>query len=88
MLDLDELRCQGDQEHNDAENRGRKAVNRNLSQNIAKGYFGGPREIKGGDYLRANISKNSGAKNQVPGISPIVDSAKGAYAQRNIRASR
>lgn len=35
-------------------------MNRNLSPNIAKGMFGGPRGIKGGDYLRANISLNSG----------------------------
>lgn len=27
-------------------------MNRNLSPNIAKGMFGGPREIKGKDYLR------------------------------------
>jgi hypothetical protein len=25
-----------------------------------KGMYGGPRGIKGGDYLRANIKKNSG----------------------------
>lgn len=44
-------------------------MNRNLSPNIAKGMFGGPKTIKGGDYLRANISQNSGG---VPGIaSPI-----------------
>jgi hypothetical protein len=63
-------------------------MNRNLSPSIAKGYFGAPRQIKGGDYLRANLGQNSGAKNQVPGISPIVGSAQGAYAQRNIRAPR
>lgn len=39
-------------------------MNRNLSPNIAKGMYGGPRGIKGGDYLRANISQNSGG---VPG---------------------
>jgi hypothetical protein len=35
-------------------------MNRNLSPNVTKGIFGGPRGIKGGDYLRANIQKNSG----------------------------
>jgi len=35
-------------------------ANRNLSPNVIKGMFGGPRGIKGGDYLRANIEKNSG----------------------------
>jgi hypothetical protein len=34
--------------------------NRNLSANVVKGIFGGPRGIKGGDYLRANITKSSG----------------------------
>jgi hypothetical protein len=34
--------------------------NRNLSANVVKGMFGGPRGIKGGDYLRANVEKNSG----------------------------
>lgn len=32
-------------------------MNRNLSPNIAKGMYGGPREIKGKDYLRnGNVS--------------------------------
>jgi hypothetical protein len=35
-------------------------MNRNLSPNIAKGMFGGPRGIKGGDYLRANLAQTSG----------------------------
>ena len=35
-------------------------MRRNLSPQIAKGYFGAAREIKGADYLRANISQNSG----------------------------
>ena len=35
-------------------------MNRNLSPTVMKGMYGHPREIKGGDYLRANIEKNSG----------------------------
>jgi len=35
-------------------------MNRNLSPNIAKGMYGGPREIKGGDYIRANVAQTSG----------------------------
>lgn len=35
-------------------------ANRNLSPNVLKGMFGGPRGIKGADYLRANIDKGSG----------------------------
>jgi hypothetical protein len=35
-------------------------MNRNLSPNIAKGMFGGPNTIKGGDYLRANLGMTSG----------------------------
>lgn len=35
-------------------------MNRNLSPNVAKGMYGGPRGIKGGDYLRGNISQDSG----------------------------
>jgi hypothetical protein len=61
-------------------------MNRNLSPNIAKGIYGGPRQIKGADYPRANISQTSGAMN--PQVSPIVGSAQGAYAQRNRVASK
>lgn len=46
-------------------------MNRNLSPNIAKGMFGGPKTIKGGDYLRANISQNSG------GLPRIASSVNG-----------
>jgi hypothetical protein len=35
-------------------------MNRNLSPKIAKGMYGAAREIKGADYLRGNIGKNSG----------------------------
>lgn len=35
-------------------------MNRNLSPNVAKGMYGGSRGIKGGDYLRGNVGKNSG----------------------------
>jgi hypothetical protein len=36
-------------------------MNRNLSPNVAKGMYGGPRQIKGGDYSRANMYQTSGA---------------------------
>lgn len=45
-------------------------MNRNLSPNVMKGMYGGPREIKGGDYLRANIEKNSGG---VLGVASTVN---------------
>jgi hypothetical protein len=35
-------------------------MNRNLSPNVAKGMFGGPRGIKGGDYIRGNVGQTSG----------------------------
>lgn len=45
-------------------------MNRNLSPNVMKGMYGGPREIKGGDYLRANVEKNSGG---VLGVASTVN---------------
>lgn len=36
-------------------------MNRNLSPQIAKGMFGGPRGIVGGDYSRSNLAMTSGA---------------------------
>lgn len=45
-------------------------MNRNLSPNIAKGMFGGPKTIKGGDYLRANIGLNSGG---LPNLASYVN---------------
>ena len=45
-------------------------MNRNLSPNVVKGLFGAPRQIKGGDYLRANIEKNSGG---VLGVASTVN---------------
>ena len=35
-------------------------MRRNLSPKVAKGMYGGPRGKKGGDYLRGNVSQNSG----------------------------
>jgi hypothetical protein len=50
-------------------------MNRNLSPNVAKGIYGGPREIKGGDYLRANIGATSGKPPLLP-PSPVNGNAK------------
>lgn len=44
-------------------------MNRNLSPNIAKGMYGGPKTIKGGDYLRANLGMTSGGIPRT--VSPI-----------------
>lgn len=59
-------------------------MNRNLSPNVMKGMYGGPREIKGGDYLRANISQNSGG---VLGVaSPVNGNA--TTVRKNVVAPR
>jgi hypothetical protein len=59
-------------------------VNRNLSPNIAKGMYGGPRAIKGADYSRANVSQTSGATLIVPNTS-VNGNLQGAYAKRNLK---
>jgi hypothetical protein len=59
-------------------------VNRNLSKGIAKGMYGAPRGIKGGDYLRANIGNSSGANGVVP-TNSVNGNLQGAYAKRNLK---
>jgi hypothetical protein len=54
-------------------------MNRNLSPNVMKGMYGGPRGIKGGDYLRANIEKNSGAV-----LQPVSSVNGNANSERKI----
>lgn len=61
-------------------------MNRNLSPMVAKGIYGGPREIKGGDYARGMLGARSGAKPMI--VSPVNGSVQGAYAERNRIASR
>jgi hypothetical protein len=44
-------------------------MNRNLSPNIAKGMYSGPRTNKGADYLRGNIDQVS--RGALRGASPV-----------------
>ena len=44
-------------------------MNRNLSPNIAKGMYSGPRTNKGADYLRGNIDQIS--RGALRGASPV-----------------
>ena len=44
-------------------------MRRNLSPQVAKGMYGGPRGIKGGDYLRGNIDQIS--RGVLGGASPV-----------------
>jgi hypothetical protein len=62
-------------------------MNRNLSPSIAKGMYGGPRGIKGGDYARANTNKTSGATMVVP-TNSVNGNLQGAYAKRNLKGHK
>lgn len=59
-------------------------MNRNLSKGIAKGMYGAPRGIKGGDYLRSNLSQSSGPSLVVP-TNSVNGNLQGAYAKRNLK---
>lgn len=56
--------------------------NRNLSPNVAKGMFGGPRGKKG-NYITGNISQSSGAVEKMPStVNGNVDTVRKVVKSR------
>jgi hypothetical protein len=61
-------------------------MNRNLSPNVTKGMYGGPRGIKGGDYLRANVSKNSGGVlNHASSVNGNIDTTRKVVSKAKVK---